>query len=51
MSFTDDKDSDNYSTNKEGWKLIEPYIPKDKIIWSPFYHSIKKDYIYSYIKR
>ena len=37
MSLTNDKDSDNYSTNKEGWKLIEPYIPKDKIIWSPFY--------------
>jgi hypothetical protein len=37
MSFTEDKDSDNYTTDKEGWEIIEPYIPKDKIIWSPFY--------------
>ena len=37
MSFTEDKDSDNYATDKKGWEIIEPYIPKDKIIWSPFY--------------
>tara|TARA_R110000823_G_scaffold45957_3_gene118274 strand:+ start:393 stop:881 length:489 start_codon:yes stop_codon:yes gene_type:complete len=37
MSFTNDKDSDNYSTDKAGWELIEAYIPKDKKIWSPFY--------------
>ena len=37
MSFTDDKDSDNYATDKKGWEIIEPYIPKDKVIWSPFY--------------
>tara|TARA_R100000541_G_scaffold4133_7_gene11419 strand:- start:1065 stop:1544 length:480 start_codon:yes stop_codon:yes gene_type:complete len=37
MSFTLDKESDNYTTNKKGWEIIAPYIPKDKIIWSPFY--------------
>ena len=37
MSFTQDKDSDNYATDKKGWEIIEDYIPKDKKIWSPFY--------------
>lgn len=37
MSFILDKDSDNYSTDKDGWIRIEPFISKDKIIWSPFY--------------
>ena len=37
MSFTNDKDSDNYATDKKGWEIIQPYIPKDKVIWSPFY--------------
>ena len=37
MSFTNDKDSDNYSTDKKGWEIIESFIPKDKVIWSPFY--------------
>jgi len=37
MSFTGDKDSDNYITNAEDWKRIKEYIPKDKKIWSPFY--------------
>ena len=37
MSFTNDKDSDNYATDKSGWEKIEGFIPKDKIIWSPFY--------------
>ena len=37
MSFTNDKDSDNYATDKKGWEIIKEYIPKDKIIWSPFY--------------
>ena len=37
MSFTKDKDSDNYITNKEDWEKIKEYIPKDKVIWSPFY--------------
>ena len=37
MSFTLDKDSDNYATDKHGWELIKNYIPTDKQIWSPFY--------------
>ncbi len=37
MSFTNDKDSDNYVTDKKGWEIIESFIPKDKVIWSPFY--------------
>ena len=37
MSFTNDKDSDNYATDKNGWELIKEYIPADKQIWSPFY--------------
>jgi len=37
MSFNKDKDTDNYITNKYDWERIKEYIPKDKIIWSPFY--------------
>jgi len=37
MSFIHLKDSDNYTTNKLEWERIKQYIPKDKIIWSPFY--------------
>ncbi len=37
MSFTNDKDSDNYATDKIGWEIIQPFIPNNKIIWSPFY--------------
>jgi len=37
MSFNDDKETDNYITNKLTWELIKDYIPKDKQIWSPFY--------------
>ena len=37
MSFTKDKDSDNYATDKKGWEMIKEFIPKDKVIWSPFY--------------
>lgn len=37
MSFTNDKDSDNYITNKEDWERIKQFIPTDKKIWSPFY--------------
>jgi hypothetical protein len=45
MSFTKDKDSDNYATDKKGWEIIKEYIPKDKVIWSPFYCDGKqKDY-------
>ncbi len=37
MSFTEDKDSDNYATDKIGWEIIKEYIPTDKKIWAPFY--------------
>ena len=37
MSFTKDKDSDNYATDKNGWEIIKDFIPKNKVIWSPFY--------------
>jgi hypothetical protein len=37
MSFTNDKESDNYITNADDWLRIKDYIPKDKKIWSPFY--------------
>ena len=37
MSFTNDKDSDNYITNKNEWERIKKYIPTDKKIWAPFY--------------
>lgn len=37
MSFTKDKDTDNYATDKIGWEIIKDYIPTDKKIWSPFY--------------
>jgi|TARA_A100000171_G_scaffold740_1_gene939 hypothetical protein len=37
MSFTKDKESDNYATDKKGWEIIKNFIPKDKIIWAPFY--------------
>ncbi len=35
--FNEDKDTDNYATDKIGWEMIKDYIPKDKKIWSPFY--------------
>ena len=45
MSFVQDKDSDNYITNKYEWERIKDYIPTDKIIWSPFYcDGIQKEY-------
>ncbi len=37
MSFTNDKDSDNYATDKIGWEIIKDYIPTDKKIYAPFY--------------
>ena len=37
MSFINDKNSDNYITNREDWEKIKPFIPTDKQIWSPFY--------------
>ena len=46
MSFTNDKYSDNYATDKMGWEMIKDYIPKDKKIWSPFYCDGKqKEYL------
>tara|TARA_R110000851_G_scaffold143221_1_gene282113 strand:+ start:442 stop:924 length:483 start_codon:yes stop_codon:yes gene_type:complete len=42
MSFTLDKDSDNYMTNKIEWERIKDFIPNDKIIWSPFYGDGKQ---------
>ena len=45
MSFTSDKESDNYITNKEDWLRIKDYIPDNAVIWSPFYCDGKqKDY-------
>ena len=35
--FTDQDESDNYSTDKMGWEMIKVFIPKDAVIWSPFY--------------
>ena len=37
MSFTEDKETDNYTTYKTDWERIKEYIPTDKKIWSPFY--------------
>ena len=42
MSFTLDKDSDNYMTNKIEWERIKEYMPPDKKIWSPFYGDGKQ---------
>ena len=35
--FNFKKDTDNYKTSFDGWKKIESFIPKDKVIWEPFY--------------
>ena len=37
MSFVKDKSSDNYKTPKKAWENILEYIPKNKVIWEPFY--------------
>tara|TARA_R110002110_G_scaffold147561_2_gene338118 strand:+ start:57 stop:530 length:474 start_codon:yes stop_codon:yes gene_type:complete len=42
MSFINDNDSDNYTTDKNGWEIIKDYIPNDKEIWSPFYSDGKQ---------
>ena len=45
MSFTCDKESDNYTTDEWCWELIRDIIPKNKIIWSPFFNEGKmKEY-------
>lgn len=28
---------DDYETPIEAWKMLEPIVPKDKVIWDPFY--------------
>lgn len=35
----DYKANDDYYTLKETWQLVEPYIPKDKLLWEAFYGS------------
>jgi len=37
MSFINDKDSDNYSTDRIVWTKIKEYIPNNKVIWAPFF--------------
>ena len=37
MSFTKDKDSDNYATDFNVWETIKEYIPHNKKIYAPFY--------------
>ena len=32
-----DKISDNYITPPAVWEMIDHIIPKDKIVWDPFY--------------
>ncbi len=45
MSFTNDRDSDNYTTDKSAWLMIKDYIPNNKKIWSPFYcDGLQKEY-------
>ena len=45
MSFTLDKDSDNYTTDKNGWLSIKDFLTQDKKIYAPFYCDGKqKDY-------
>lgn len=47
MSFTGDKVSDNYITNKDDWERIKEYIPENKKIWSPFYcDGAQKEYFF-----
>jgi len=37
MDFTQQNVTDNYYTKKEVWEKIQQYIPKNKMIWEPFY--------------
>lgn len=46
MSFTKQKDSDNYATDPNGWEIIKKYIPTDKKIWAPFYCDGKQKEIF-----
>lgn len=38
---------DDYMTPKSAWENINQFIPKDKVIWEPFYckHSKSADYL------
>lgn len=38
--------SDDYMTPKHVWEAINDYIPKDKIIWEPFYCSCSNSHTY-----
>lgn len=44
--FTDQKETDNYATDKIGWEIISPYIPHDKTLWAPFYCDGKQKEIF-----
>ena len=46
MSFTLDKESDNYATDEIGWEIIKDFIPTNKVIWSPFYCDGKQKEIF-----
>jgi len=46
MSFTQDKETDNYTSPIKIWKDIINYIPKDKKIWSPFFCDGKQQEIF-----
>ena len=37
MDFTHQNVTDNYYSKKEVWEKIQQYIPKDKVIYEPFY--------------
>ena len=37
MDFTQQNVTDNYYSKKEVWEKIQQYIPKDKVIYEPFY--------------
>jgi hypothetical protein len=37
--FVGNKDGDDYITPPQVWDMVKDYIPKDKIIWEPFYYD------------
>ena len=45
--FCEDKESDNYITNKREWERIKDFIPTNKKIWSPFYCDGKQKEYFS----
>lgn len=38
--------NDNLNTPREAWLMIEKYIPKNSIIYEPFYNDNSKSHIY-----